>query len=71
MLLPAGKHTGKLMAAIAESPSAGERVNAKHIHVGPAYLPHGCGLHSSWGEQASDFLKEAFSLAKGEAGSTI
>jgi hypothetical protein len=73
LLLPASKHARVLISAIAASSEGRENktMNAVQIHVGPFYLPHGIGLHSSWSAKAGEWLKGAFEIATFEVEEVI
>ena len=75
LLLPKGKHSSLLVKALRErrreegeegkeggGGKGGEgegEGEVTHVHAGPFYLPHGCGLHKCWKEEGREFLKRA------------
>lgn len=58
MLLPAHKHSALLAKALEEH--RGEKVggDVRYYHGGPFWLWHGVGMHTSWADEADDWVRD-------------
>jgi len=62
LLLPPLKHSVLLCRSVRNFRKCGKGGGVVHVHCGPFWLPHGCGLHEDWGSKARVWMKGIFAI---------